>query len=178
MGSILHPLVYNLRLKNPHFLPDFYLWDGFPQGFFWAIIEVFDVPLTGVFDVSLTGVLEFSLSGDLSFLLVYFTGNLRFSFTGFIGIEDPHLLDVPLLLWGRFSGLVSILDVCSEVRHSLSILLLVRSNNLGNFLDLGGFANSSASCFLFKDAISDSYTSAFSSFRYWTACPLLIYFLE
>ena len=150
----------------------------FPSGFFWAIIEVFDVPLTGVFDVSLTGVLEFSLSGDLSFLLVYFTGNLRFSFTGFIGIEDPHLLDVPLLLWGRFSGLVSILDVCSEVRHSLSILLLVRSNNLGNFLDLGGFANSSASCFLFKDAISDSYTSTFSSFRYWTACPLLIYFLE
>ena len=121
----------------------------------------------------------FSLSENLSFPLVCFTGNLlRFSFTEFNEIEDPHLPDLPSLIWDHFSGLVSILDVCSEVRHSLSILLLVRSSNLENFLDLGGFVNSTASCFLFKDAISDLYTSLFSSFRYWTACLLPEYFLE
>ena len=96
---------------------------------------------------------DFSLSGGLSFLLVCFTGNLWFFFTGFNEIENPHLPDLPLLMRDRFSELVSILDVCSEVRHSLSISLLVRSGNLGNFLNLRKIANSSASCFLFKDAI-------------------------
>ena len=88
--------------------------------------------------------LNFSLSGDLPFLLVCFTGNLWFFFTGFNEIENPHLPDLPLLMRDRFSELVSILDVCSEVRHSLSISLLVRSGNFGNFLNLKMIANSCA----------------------------------
>ena len=128
---------------------------AFLTGFFWTLTGVFDVPLNGGFDASLTGVLDLSFSGDLSFLLVCFTGNLWFSFTGFNETEYSHLPDLPLLMWDRFSGLVSILDVCYEVRHWFSKSLLARSSNLGNFLNLGGFANSSASCFLFKDAISD-----------------------
>ena len=127
----------------------------FLTGFFWTLTGVFDVPLTGVFDVSVTGVLDFSLSGDLFFLLAYFTGNLWFPFTGFNEIEDPHLPDLSLLIWDRFSGLASIVDVFSEVSHSLSISLLVRSCNLRNFRNLGGFANTSSSRFLLKDAISD-----------------------
>ena len=38
---------------------------------------------------------------------------------------------------------------------ALSTSLLVRYSNLENFLNLGGFANSKASCFVFKNAISD-----------------------
>ena len=43
---------------------------------------------------------------------------------------------------------------------------------------VAGFAISSASCFLFKDAIFDFIYSVFPSFHYWTACPLPAYFLE
>ena len=38
---------------------------------------------------------------------------------------------------------------------ALSTSLLVRYSNLENFFNLRGFANSKASCFLFKNAISD-----------------------
>ena len=38
---------------------------------------------------------------------------------------------------------------------ALSTSVLVRYSNLENFLNLGGFANSKASCFVFKNAISD-----------------------
>ena len=111
--------------------------DGFPHWFSWT----------------LTGVLDFSLSGDLSFLLICLTGNLWFSFTGFNKIKDLHLPDLLVLMWGCFSGLVSILDVFSDVRHSLSISLLLRSSNLGIFCNIG-YANFKASCFLFKEALS------------------------
>ena len=145
MGSIRHLWANNLCRKNPHFLTDltdFFLTDttceaGFPHWVFWT----------------LTGVLDFSLSGDLSFLLICLTGNLWFSFTGFNKIKDLHLPDLLVLMWGCFSGLVSILDVFSDVRHSLSISLLLRSSNLGIFCNIG-YANFKASCFLFKEALS------------------------
>ena len=145
MGSIRHLWANNLCRKNPHFLTDltdFFLTDttceaGFPHWVFWT----------------LTGVLDFSLSGDLSFLLICLTGNLWFSFTGFNKIKDLHLPDLLVLMWGCFSGLVSILDVFSDVRHSLSISLLLRSSNLEIFCNIG-YANFKASCFLFKEALS------------------------
>ena len=55
-----------------------------------------------------------------------------------------------MLLWTGFNS-----GCMFEVRHSLSISLLVRSSNLGNFLNLREFANFSASCFLLKDAFYD-----------------------
>ena len=135
--------------------------------------------LTG-FSWTLTGVLDFSLSGDLSFLLICLTGNLWFSFTGFNKIKDLHLPDLLVLMWGCFSGLVSILDVFSEVRRSLFISLLLRSSNLEIFCNIG-YANFKASCFLFKEALSFWFHvlhSVFPSFCYWTACLLPVYFLE
>ena len=171
MGSIRHLWANNLCRKNPHFLTDltdFFLTDttceaGFPHWVFWT----------------LTGVLDFSLSGDLSFLLICLTGNLWFSFTGFNKIKDLHLPDLLVLMWGCCSGLVSILDVFSDVRHSLSISLLLRSSNLEIFCNIG-YANFKASCFLFKEALSFWFHvlhSVFPSFCYWTACLLPVYFL-
>ena len=145
---------------------------------YWFVLVKMDF-LTG-FSWTLTGVLDFSLSGDLSFLLICLTGNLWFSFTGFNKIKDLHLPDLLVLMWGCFSGLVSILDVFSEVRRSLFISLLLRSSNLEIFCNIG-YANFKASCFLFKDALSlflISCTSVFPSFCYWTACLLPVYFLE
>ena len=145
---------------------------------YWFVLVKMDF-LTG-FSWALTGVLDFSLSGDLSFLLICLTGNLWFSFTGFNKIKDLHLPDLLVLMWGCFSGLVSILDVFSEVRRSLFISLLLRSSNLEIFCNIG-YANFKASCFLFKDALSlflISCTSVFPSFCYWTACLLPVYFLE
>ena len=121
---------------------------------YWFVLVKMDF-LTG-FSWALTGVLDFSLSGDLSFLLICLTGNLWFSFTGFNKIKDLHLPDLLVLMWGCFSGLVSILDVFSEVRRSLFISLLLRSSNLEIFCNIG-YANFKASCFLFKDALSLSF---------------------
>ena len=129
--------------------------DGFPH---WAFLNShWSFWCTSHWSFScITGVLDFSLFRDLSFLLVCFTGNLPwFSFTGFNQIEDPRSLDLVLLMWDHFSALVLMLNVCSEVKHSFSISLLVRSSNQGSFFNLGRFENSSASRFLFKVAISD-----------------------
>ena len=119
------------------------------SGFFWTLSGVSDVPLSKVYDVPVTGVLDFSLSGDLSFLLLCFTDNWWFSFIWFNEIEDQHSPDLTLLMWDRFSGMIQILDVCSGSQTFTFISLLVRSSNLGTFLNLKGFGKSSV-CSLHK----------------------------
>lgn len=80
-------------------------------------------------------------------------------------IEDPHVLHLSLVMWGRFSGLVSILDVCNEVRLSPSGLLYLRTNSLAlHFIHFS------------KIPYLISYNSIFRSFRYSTACPVCILF--
>lgn len=66
------------------------------------------------------------------------------------------------MMCGHFSGLISILNVCTIARLSPSISLRLRFSSLENFLNLGRFLNSSVSCFFFKGGNNDfTYVSAF-----------------
>ena len=99
MRSAHHLWAYNPQPKNPHFLPDFYLWG-------WISSLAFS-------KLSLEFLVYFSL--EFASLAVY----------GFSSVfnenEEPHLPDLPLLKCDCFSGLVLILDVVSEFIHSLTM---------------------------------------------------------
>ena len=152
MGSICHPRDYNLRLKNLALSLISTCGDGFPH---WVF-------LNSHWSFWCTSHWSFWCTSHWSFIFfciwksLFSTSLLNWQFTvvflhSFWWNWGFTLTWLTFFLWDCFPGLVSILDVCSEASHSLSISLLVKSNNLGNFPNLGGFTNSRASRFLFKD---------------------------